>query len=137
VIYELHVRGFSQNPNSGVSSGTRGTFAGVTEKIPYFQDLGVTAVELMPVFQNNPEGGDYWGYMPFGFFAPNQRYAGNPNPVDCRSTFSSMVDSLHAAGITNLVGVDRQNHRPRPIGCPPDQGLTPRLSCGPGDGNDG
>ncbi|MHB8422285.1 MAG: glycogen debranching protein [Leptospirales bacterium] len=105
VIYELHVRGFSQNPNSGVSSGIRGTFAGVIEKIPYLQDLGITAVELMPVFQNDPEGGDYWGYMPFGFFAPNQRYAGNPNTVECRGAFCSMVDALHAAGIEVILDV--------------------------------
>ena len=51
VIYELHVRGFTMNPNSGVSSAERGTFAGIIEKIPYLRDLGITAVELMPVYQ--------------------------------------------------------------------------------------
>ena len=57
VIYELHVRGFTNNPNSGVSPGHHGTYAGLVEKIPYMKDLGITAVELMPVFQYDPQEG--------------------------------------------------------------------------------
>ncbi len=64
IIYELHVRGFTNNPNSGVRPERRGTFAGLVEKIPYLKDLGVTAVELMPIFQFDPQEGNYWGYMP-------------------------------------------------------------------------
>jgi glycogen operon protein len=67
VIYELHVRAFTARSNSGVSSATRGTFAGLIEKIPYLQDLGITAVELMPVTQQDPQESSRWGYMPLGF----------------------------------------------------------------------
>jgi isoamylase len=71
VIYELHVRGFTRHPSSPVAEANRGTFAGVVEMIPYLTDLGVTAVELMPVFQFDPQSGDYWGYSPISFFAPH------------------------------------------------------------------
>ena len=81
VIYELHVRAFTMNPNSGVSSERRGTYRGIIEKIPYLKDLGITVVELMPVLQNDPQEGSHWGYMPLNFFAPDQRYAGSGPPV--------------------------------------------------------
>ena len=58
VVYEMHVRGFTVNPNSGVSDGARGTYAGVIEKIPYLKELGVTAVELMPVHEFDPQEGN-------------------------------------------------------------------------------
>lgn len=77
VIYELHVRGFTQSPSSGVSEAGRGTYLGIIEKIPYLKDLGITAVELMPVFQNDPQEGSRWGYMPLSFFAPDQQHAGS------------------------------------------------------------
>jgi pullulanase/glycogen debranching enzyme len=79
VIYELHVRGFTSSPNSGVSPERRGTYGGVAEKIPYLQDLGVTAVELMPIFQFDPHEGNYWGYMPLSFFAPHHGYGSRWN----------------------------------------------------------
>jgi len=60
VIYELHVKGFTKNANSGVDPSRAGTFAGLVEKIPYLKELGVTVVELMPVFQRDPQEGDYW-----------------------------------------------------------------------------
>src|SRR5512137_363221 len=69
VIYEMHVRGFTFHESSGLAAGRRGTFAGLMDKIPYLQDLGVTAVELMPVLQFDVQdavGGrtNYWGYSP-------------------------------------------------------------------------
>ena len=81
VIYEMHVRGFTQNANSGVENP--GTYLGVIEKIPYLKSLGVTAVELMPVHEfpikdingNMPERPNYWGYDPLAFFAPHRGYA--------------------------------------------------------------
>ena len=76
IIYEMHVKGFTANPNSGVSPEKRGTFAGLIEKIPYLQDLGVTMVELMPVQQFDPQEGNYWGYMTLNFFAPAPRLRG-------------------------------------------------------------
>ena len=71
IIYELHVRGFTQNVNSEVAAENRGKYAGVIEKIPYLKELGVTIVELMPVFQFDPAGEDYWGYTPLSFFTPH------------------------------------------------------------------
>ena len=76
LIYELHVRGFTRHPSSGLPPEQRGTYAGLTAKIPYLAELGVTAVELMPVFQfdaqDAPPGKvNYWGYSPVGLFAPH------------------------------------------------------------------
>jgi glycogen operon protein len=103
VIYELHVRGFTRNPNSGVSPEHRGTYAGVIEKIPYLLDLGITAVELMPVFQFDPQEGNYWGYMPVSFFAPHQGYARERRGA--HHEFRAMVKALHAAGIEVFLDV--------------------------------
>ena len=64
IVYELHVRGFTRRSNSGVAADKRGTYAGLIDKIPYLKELGITAVELMPVFQYDPDEGNYWGYMP-------------------------------------------------------------------------
>ncbi len=73
IIYEMHVRGFTKRSNSGVSSDKRGTYAGVVDKIPYLKELGVTAVELLPVFQYDPDENNYWGYMPLFLGAPGLR----------------------------------------------------------------
>ena len=105
VIYELHVRGFTNNPNSDVSPQRRGTYAGLVEKIPYLRDLGVTAVELMPVFQFDPQEGNYWGYMPLCFFAPHQGYYSRPEARGEHSEFRAMVKALHAADIEVLLDV--------------------------------
>jgi isoamylase len=104
VIYEMHVRGFTRRDNSGVSQKARGTYAGVIEKIPYLKELGVTAVELLPVFQFDPDEDDYWGYMPLGFFAPHYVYASDDS--DCGvAEFRAMVKALHAAGIEVILDV--------------------------------
>jgi isoamylase len=71
IIYEMHVRGFTRHPSSGVAAQRAGTFAGLVEKIPYLKELGVTAVELMPIFQFDPQDSsagrvNYWGYAPTG-----------------------------------------------------------------------
>jgi isoamylase len=95
VIYELHVKGFTARPNSGVTPVKRGTFAALIEKIPYLKDLGVTIVELLPVQQFDPQEGNYWGYMTLHFFSPHQQYAfGKPF-----EEFRAMVQAFHAAGI--------------------------------------
>ncbi|MGE5192315.1 MAG: alpha-amylase family glycosyl hydrolase, partial [Deltaproteobacteria bacterium] len=103
VIYELHVRGFTRSPTSGVSPERRGTFAGVIDKIPYLQELGVTTVELMPVHQFDPQDGNFWGYMPLNFFSPHRQYAADSTRV--RDEFRNMVRSLHAAGIEVILDV--------------------------------
>ena len=75
----MHVAGFTRHPNSGVAAANRGTYLGVIEKIPYLKELGITAVELLPVYQFDagdapPEVSNYWGYDPISFFAPHLRY---------------------------------------------------------------
>jgi isoamylase len=69
------VRGFTARANSGVTPEERGTFIGLTRKIPYLLELGVTAVELLPVHQFDPQEGNYWGYMTLNFFSPHSGYA--------------------------------------------------------------
>jgi len=105
VIYEMHVRGFTQHPNSKVARENRGTFSGIVEKIPYLQELGVTAVELMPVFQFDPGNGNYWGYMPLSFFSPHQTYAATGNSCRQHASFREMADALHEAGIEVILDV--------------------------------
>ncbi len=95
IIYELHVKGFTAHPNSAVTPDRRGTFAGLLEKIPYLQQLGVTIVELLPIQQFDPQEGNYWGYMTINFFAPHAQYASG-NPIN---EFRELVKTFHAAGI--------------------------------------
>jgi glycogen operon protein len=110
VIYELHVGGFTKHPSSGVAPGRRGTFAGLVEKIPYLQELGITAVELLPVFCFDPEDApagrrNYWGYSPLSFFAPHPGYGSGADPLSVLDEFRDMVKSLHRAGIEVLLDV--------------------------------
>jgi glycogen operon protein len=103
VIHEVHVRGFTVSPTSGVDPGRRGTFAGLADKIPHLVELGVTIVELLPVYQFDPQEGNYWGYMPLNFFAPHQTYAADPS--DARREFKAMVKALHREGIEVVLDV--------------------------------
>lgn len=107
ILYELHVRGFTMHPSSGVSPEKRGTYAGLVEKIPYLKALGVTVVELMPVFQFDPQENNYWGYMPLNFFAPHQGYAMRKNQTGCepRREFCEMVKAFHKADIEVILDV--------------------------------
>jgi len=110
VIYELHVKGFTKHPSSGVEAEKRGTFAGLIEKIPYLKELGVTAVELLPVFQfdeqDAPEGlTNYWGYSPVSFFAPHSAYCSCKDPLGSLDEFRDMVKALHRAGIEVILDV--------------------------------
>jgi pullulanase/glycogen debranching enzyme len=110
IIYEMHVKGFTRHPSSGVSEKTRGTYAGLIEKIPYLQQLGITAVELLPVFQfdvqDAPPGQvNYWGYAPISFFAPHQGYSSRRDPLGPVNEFRDMVKALHRAGIEVILDV--------------------------------
>lgn len=110
IIYELHVRGFTRHPNSTVEKKTRGTYAGLIGKIPYLQKLGITAVELLPVFQFDsqdcPAGKvNYWGYAPISFFAPHQAYSSRQDPLGPVDEFRDMVKALHRAGIEVILDV--------------------------------
>ena len=110
IIYEMHVRGFTAHPSSGLSESKRGTYAGLVEKIPYLQQLGITAVELLPVFQFDPQDAppgrtNYWGYSPVSFFAPHQAYSSHPEPLAVLDEFRDMVKALHRAGIEVILDV--------------------------------
>ncbi|MCB1800953.1 MAG: glycogen debranching protein GlgX [Gammaproteobacteria bacterium] len=111
VIYEMHVGGFTRHPSSGVEHP--GTFAGVIEKIPHLQALGITHVELMPVMafdhQDLPPGtaalglSNYWGYSTHSFYAPHPRFTVQPRHA--RDEFRDMVKALHRGGIGVILDV--------------------------------
>ena len=110
VIYELHVGGFTRHPSSGVAIEKRGTYAGLIQKIPYLKDLGVTAVELLPVFQFDaqdcpPGKTNYWGYAPVSFFAPHQAYSSQKSSLAVLDEFRDMVKALHRAGLEVILDV--------------------------------
>jgi isoamylase len=110
VIYELHVRGFTADPSSGVDPARAGTYAGLIEKIPYLQELGVTAVELLPVFQFDPVAAppghrNYWGYQPVSFFVPHHGYSSRRDPLGPLDEFRDLVKALHRAGIEVILDV--------------------------------
>jgi len=109
IVYELHVRGFTCHPSSGVAKP--GTFAGLVEKIPYLQWLGVTAVELLPIHEfdecdcpfSNPKTGErnrnFWGYNTIAFAAPKAAYAASGTEHGQINEFREMIKAFHAAGI--------------------------------------
>jgi len=110
VVYELHVRGFTRHPSSGVAPERAGTYAGLIEKIPYLQDLGITAVELLPVFQFDPLDAppgrtNYWGYSPISLFAPHRAYSSRTDPLGPLDEFRDLVKALHRAGIEVILDV--------------------------------
>jgi glycogen operon protein len=105
IIYELHVKGFTARPNSGVTPDRRGTYAGLIEKIPYLKELGITVVELLPVHQYDPQEGNYWVYMTLNFFSPHQSYSSDKAPGAQIDEFRAMVNELHKAGIEVVLDV--------------------------------
>ena len=97
-------------PSSGVEPEKRGTYAGLIEKIPYLQDLGVTAVELLPIFQFDHQEAppglvNYWGYNPVSFFAPHNAVQFCHDPLAVLNEFRDMVKALHRAGIEVILDV--------------------------------
>jgi glycogen operon protein len=110
VIYEMHVGGFTRHPSSGLAENKRGTYEGVVAKIPYLLELGITAVELMPIFQFDWQDApgeleNYWGYTPVSFFAPHLGYSCSKTPLACLDEFRDMVKALHRAGIEIILDV--------------------------------
>jgi glycogen operon protein len=115
ILYEVHLRGFTQHPSSALSS--RGTFSGLIEKIPYLKNLGITAVELLPVNefeetqadQINPNTGErllnYWGYQPVAFAAPKTSYSTETQADGPVLEFKRMVRELHKAGIEIILDI--------------------------------
>lgn len=109
-IYELHVGGFTHHPSSRIATRKRGTYAGLIEKIPYLQDLGIRSVELMPVQQFDkydapPGHTNYWGYSPIAFFAPHRDYSSCSTPLGPVNEFRDMVKALHRAGMEVILDV--------------------------------
>jgi isoamylase len=110
VIYEMHVAGFTRHPSSGVAAELRGTYAGMIQKIPYLRELGITAVELLPIFQFDrqdcPAGlVNYWGYSPVSFFAPHAGYSSRKDALGPVDEFRDLVKALHRAGIEVILDV--------------------------------
>ncbi len=110
IIYEMHVSGFTKSPSSGLPPALRGTYAGFREKIPYLKDLGITAVELLPVHQYDPQDAppgftNVWGYSSLGFFAPHQQYSSDSTACGAVDEFRDLVKALHSAGIRIILDV--------------------------------
>jgi glycogen operon protein len=137
VIYETHVRGLTQHPSSSeleqifrgvpelkdipiksVPAELRGTYAGAACMAPYFKALGITTVEFMPVHETDndandvlgPRGANYWGYMTFGYFAPDRRYAHDKSPGGPTREFKAMTEAFHAEGIEVYLDVVYNHH---------------------------
>jgi isoamylase len=124
IIYEAHVRGFTQSPTSGARHP--GTFTGLIEKIPYLKDLGITAVELLPIFDFDETAvlrvvdgkpvHNFWGYSTIGYFAPQSSYCLYPESGDHLREFRDLVKAMHKAGIEVILDVvfnhtDEGNHQ--------------------------
>ena len=115
IIYELHLRGYTKHRSSHVEAP--GTYIGLTNKIPYLKSLGITAVELLPIFEFdeggndriNPETGEnlynFWGYDPLGYFAPKAAYSSKPGNGGQINEFKEMVKKMHKAGIEVILDV--------------------------------
>ncbi len=115
ILYETHLKGFTQSPSSGVKN--KGTYKGLIEKIPYFKELGITSIELLPIQEfdehensnSNPKTGkaltNYWGYSTMSFFAPKASYASNKNPGQCVNEFKEMVREMHKNGLEVILDI--------------------------------
>ena len=110
VIYETHLKGFTAHPSSGVTNP--GTYLGFIEKIPYLKDLGVNAVEFLPIHEHSTEDfllakglTNYWGYNTIGFFAPESSYGTQRHPGCQVEEFKTLVRELHRAGIEVILDV--------------------------------
>jgi len=123
IIYEMHASGFTRSSSSGVNN--HGTFSGIIEKIPYLKELGVTAVELLPVFDFDETDvlrvvdgkplGNFWGYSTVGYFAPQSAFCVNPEMGNHLQEFRDLVKALHQADIEVILDVvfnhtDEGNH---------------------------
>ena len=110
VIYKLHVGGFTRREDAGVAVEHRGPYLGLIEKLPYLKELGITAVELLPVFcfdpADAPPGRDnVWGYSPLSWFTPHHGYCSSSDPLQARHEVRQLVAACHDAGIEVLLDV--------------------------------
>ncbi|WP_413361313.1 glycogen debranching protein [Prochlorococcus sp. MIT 1201] len=110
VIYELHVGGFSSGTKSEVTPQRQGTFLGLIDKLPYLRKLGITAIELLPIFafdpSDAPTGRDnYWGYSPLNWFTPHPKYVHGDDPLQARQQVRELVAACHDEGIEVILDV--------------------------------
>lgn len=117
VIYETHIKGFTASKTSGLAEQFAGTYKGFSQKIDYLKNLGITAVEFLPMFEFdenengniNPKTGEqlvnYWGYSTIGFFAPKTSYSSDKTPGGAVREFKQLVKELHKAGIEVILDV--------------------------------
>ena len=117
VVYEMHVGHFTQDVTSGVDEAERGTFAGLMKKLPYLKELGITTIELLPIFKwypytiknIHPTTGeqleDQWGYNTIGFFAPDERYSVKKDGYAAHKEFKALVDAAHELGLEIMLDV--------------------------------
>jgi glycogen operon protein len=110
VIYELHVGGFTQGEGCPVPPARQGTLLGLIDTLPHLRELGITAIELLPVMAFDPEdapAGRYchWGYSPLSWMAPHPGYLMNPDPLEARNEVRALVTACHRAGLEVLLDV--------------------------------
>ena len=110
IIYELHVGGFTNSKDSCIEDHRRGTYLGVIDKIPYLKDLGITTIELLPVFafdkSDAPLGlENYWGYSPLNWFTPHQHYASSKDPLAVRNEFREFIAACHDNDLEVIIDV--------------------------------
>ena len=110
IIYELHVGGFTSQKDSLIDKCKQGTFLGLIKKIPYLKALGITTIELLPVFIFDPFDSplgvtNYWGYSPINWFTPHVNYVAGANPLDARNQFRELIASCHDNGLEVLIDV--------------------------------
>ncbi len=106
----MHVGGYTTDKSSGVSEEKRGTFIGLIEKIPYLKDLGITTIELLPVFSFDEKDApfgleNYWGYSPINWFTPHQGFVSLKEPLSARDQFRKLVEKCHDNGIEVILDV--------------------------------
>lgn len=112
IIYEVNLRGFSMLDNS-IPQDERGTYKGAAKRAGYLKELGVTAIEFLPVQEftdeqnddNDPRGDNYWGYMTLNYFSPNRRYSSDKSPGGPTREFKEMVKAFHEEGIKVFLDV--------------------------------
>ncbi len=110
IIYELHVGGFTKSSDSRISDSKKGTFIGLIEKIPYLKSIGITSIELLPVFafdaSDAPDGlENYWGYSPINWFTPHQGFVDGYTPLEARKQFKQFVEACHDNELEVLIDV--------------------------------
>ncbi|MEB3306864.1 MAG: alpha-amylase family glycosyl hydrolase, partial [Cyanobacteriota bacterium] len=134
VIYELHVGGFTEGAGSPVACERRGTLLGVIDTLPYLQELGITAIELLPVMAFDPSDAppgriNHWGYSPLSWMAPHPGYLVGDDPARARDQVRQLVSACHQAGIEVILDVV-YNHTSEGNHCGPTlswRGIADRL----------